>query len=52
MGYTEEVAGGWEPWPPAISSLAEHHASLKPFVWTQFHDAILAKQDRLPVPSV
>ena len=32
--------------------LAEHNASPKPFVWTKTADAILAKLDRLPVPSV
>ena len=32
--------------------LAEHNASPKPFVWTQSADAILAKLDRCPVPSV
>jgi hypothetical protein len=32
--------------------LAEHNASPKPFVWTKSADAILAKLDRLPVPSV
>jgi transposase len=32
--------------------LTEHNASPKPFVWTQSADAILAKLDRCPVPSV
>jgi transposase len=32
--------------------LAEHNASPKPLVWTQSADAILAKLDRCPVPSV
>jgi transposase len=32
--------------------LAEHNASPKPFVWTKSADAILAKFDRCPVPSV
>jgi transposase len=32
--------------------LAEHNASPKPFVWTKSADAIMAKLDRLPVPSV
>jgi transposase len=32
--------------------LAEHNANPKPFVWTQSADAILAKLDRCPVPSV
>jgi hypothetical protein len=32
--------------------LAEHNANPKPFVWTRSADAILAKLDRLPVPSV
>ena len=32
--------------------LVEHNASPKPFVWTQSADAILAKLDRCPVPSV
>ena len=32
--------------------LAEHNASPKPFVWTQYAEAILAKLDRCPVPSV
>ena len=32
--------------------LAEHNACPKPFVWTQSADAILAKLDRCPVPSV
>ena len=32
--------------------LAEHNASPKPFVWTQSADAILAKLERCPVPSV
>ena len=31
--------------------LAEHNARPKPFVWTQSANAILAKLDRLPVPS-
>ena len=32
--------------------LAEHNASPKPFVWTKSADAILAKLERCPVPSV
>jgi hypothetical protein len=32
--------------------LAEHNANPKPFVWTKSADAILAKLDRCPVPSV
>jgi len=32
--------------------LAEHNASPKPFVWTKSAEAILAKLDRCPVPSV
>jgi transposase len=32
--------------------LAEHNASPKPFVWTQSAEAIMAKLDRCPVPSV
>jgi len=32
--------------------LAEHNASPKPFVRTQSAEAILAKLDRCPVPSV
>ena len=32
--------------------LAEHNASPKPLVWTQSADAILAKLERCPVPSV
>jgi hypothetical protein len=32
--------------------LAEHNVSPKPFVWTKSADAILAKLDRSPVPSV
>ena len=32
--------------------LAEHNADPKPFVWTKSADAILAKLNRLPVPSV
>ena len=32
--------------------LAEHNASPKPFVWTKPAEAILAKLDRCPVPSV
>jgi hypothetical protein len=32
--------------------LAEHNTSPKPFVGTQSADAILAKLDRLAVPSV
>ena len=32
--------------------LAKHNASLKPFVWTQSAQAILAKLDRCPVLSV
>ena len=32
--------------------LAEHNVSPKPFVWTKSADAILAKLERLPVPSV
>ena len=34
------------------ANLAEHNASPKPFVWTQSADAIMAKLDRCPVPSV
>jgi hypothetical protein len=38
---------------PAINAyLAEHNTNAKPFVWTKSADAILAKLDRLPVPSV
>jgi hypothetical protein len=37
----------------AISAyLAEHNANPKPFVWTKFAEAILAKLDHCPVPSV
>jgi hypothetical protein len=32
--------------------IAEHNASPKPFVWNKSADAILAKLDRCPVPSV
>ena len=32
--------------------LAEHNASPKPFVWTQSAEAIIAKLERSPVPSV
>jgi transposase len=32
--------------------LAEYNASPKPFVWTKSAEAILAKLDRCPVPSV
>jgi hypothetical protein len=32
--------------------LAEHNASPKPFVWTKSAEAMLAKLDRCPVPSV
>ena len=32
--------------------LAEHNANPKPFVWTKTADVILAKLERLPVPSV
>ena len=32
--------------------LTEHNASPKPFVWTKSAEAILAKLDRCPVPSV
>ena len=32
--------------------LAEHNASPKPFVWTKSAEAVLAKLDRCPVPSV
>ena len=32
--------------------LAEHNADPKPFVWTKSAEAILAKLDRCPVPSV
>ena len=32
--------------------LAEHNVNPKPFVWTKSAHAILAKLDRLPVPSV
>ena len=31
---------------------AEHNASPKPFIWTKSAEAILAKLDRCPVPSV
>ena len=33
-------------------SLKEHNDDPKPFVWTKPADAILAKLNRLPVPSV
>ena len=37
----------------AINSyLAEHNTNPKPFVWTKSAEAILAKLDRCPVPSV
>ena len=32
--------------------LAEHNANPKSFVWTKSAEAILAKLDRLPVPSI
>ena len=32
--------------------LAEHNDNPKPFVWTKSAEAILAKLDRYPVPSV
>ena len=32
--------------------LAQHNASPKPFAWTKSADAILAKLQRCPVPSV
>ena len=32
--------------------LDEHNADPKPFVWTKLADVILAKVNRLPVPSV
>jgi hypothetical protein len=32
--------------------LAEHNTSPRPFIWTKSADAILAKLDRCPVPSV
>jgi hypothetical protein len=32
--------------------LVEHNAHPKPFVWTKSATAILAKLNRLPVPSV
>ncbi len=32
--------------------LAQHNANPKPFVWTKSAQAILAKLDRCPVPSV
>ena len=32
--------------------LADHNTNPKPFVWTKSADDILAKLDRLPVPSV
>jgi hypothetical protein len=32
--------------------LTEHNANPKPFVWTKSAEAILAKLDRCPVPSV
>jgi hypothetical protein len=32
--------------------LNAHNASPKPFVWTQSAEAIMAKLDRCPVPSV
>ena len=34
------------------ADLTEHNASPKPFVWTQSAEAIMAKLDRCPVPSV
>ncbi len=39
--------------PAAINAcLAEHNASPQPFVWTKSAEAIMAKPDRCPVPSV
>jgi hypothetical protein len=35
-----------------IAYLTEHNANPKPFVWTKSAEAILAKLDRCPVPSV
>ena len=32
--------------------LAEHNASPKPFIWTKSAEAIMAKLDRCPVPSI
>jgi hypothetical protein len=32
--------------------LAEHNANPKPFVWTKSAEAIRAKLNRLPLPSV
>jgi hypothetical protein len=32
--------------------LAEHKASPKPFIWTKSAEAIMAKLDRCPVPSI
>jgi hypothetical protein len=37
---------------PPSGLIAEHNASPKPFVWTKSAEAILAKLDRCPVPSV
>ena len=31
---------------------AEHNASPKPFIWTKSAEAIMAKLDRCPVPSI
>ena len=39
--------------PAAINAyLAEHNASPKPFLWTKSAEAIMAKLERCPVPSV
>ena len=47
------VSGSIADLQPAINAyLAEHNASPKPFVWTKSAEAILAKLDRCPVPSV
>ena len=32
--------------------LAEHNTNAKPFVWTQTAEAIMAKLERCPVPSI
>ena len=32
--------------------LAEHNVSPKPFIWTKSAEAIMAKLDRCPVPSI
>ena len=32
--------------------LAEQNASPKPFIWTKSAEAIMAKLDRCPVPSI